>query len=828
MGQLQVQWDRIRRRWVLILIITLVAGAGALAASVVQGTSYTGRAALTIQSAERSPEQDSVLAQGYADFFNQPASQEVLRQKAGLPDGMTYAARVAAGSPIVYIEATGKDSAQAGDAATKMAVTFRDDVKDNLSSGALRDLQGQLAQTQGALDRLPTGAARAPLESQLSDLRSRIGDIEKDTQSNQLQDLQLNAGVAANSSNIPRNVGAGLFGGFVVALLVALALGRFENRIVTPSEIQDRLGLETLAVVGGGARREKGRRDEQLSQRLRALINLVGSTAIPVPGSVAVTSPRPSPAKSQVAISLAALRARQGHSTLLILADLENADGTTDLAGHAGVADFLAGQPGKRLDGKVVGDGQHLLVCPPGSVGSAPTYELFSRGQLIDLLRQGRQLADLIVVDAPSVIDSPEAQIVCSVVDRTVLVVEEGETKSADGNSAVESLRYAQATVMGAVIVQNSNQFGDLGLLSEKQWRDVTVPAGPPARVAPPTRAGVRQGAPAAGAIEAMPADRTAPISRGDLERARAAAGLPASPGDGSGPSASAQGGTSTPKPAPQPTNGSARPTPGHRRPRADDAPPQAGGSAPGSSASEPSSSTSSAQAGAPGSSPSAPAGGPSPRPTNGSPTNGSPVNGSSAAGGGATGSPANGSPRKGATPPAGPSSSSPSSSPRPTPGRTPRPSPSGSPAESEAKSPQGPKPTPGAAPAGGPKPPQGPPAPGASPAQGAPGTAKSTPGSPKPAPGAASNPRPGTPDPSSYGTRGSGAPTASPSPKPKPSPAATGAAGAGSASSKAPGEKKIGRVKFPTADRSKQSGTGGDNDRASTAAPTVSLRREG
>jgi hypothetical protein len=33
---------------------------------------------------------------------------------------------------------------------------------------------------------------------------------------------------------------------------------------------------------------------------------------------------------------------------------------------------------------------------PPGSVGSARTDELLSRGRLIDLLHQGRQLADLI------------------------------------------------------------------------------------------------------------------------------------------------------------------------------------------------------------------------------------------------------------------------------------------------------------------------------------------------------------------------------------------------------------------------------------------------
>ena len=117
MSPLQIQWDRIRRRWVLILVIGIVAAVGSLGASLLQGSTYTGRSALTIVSQDRAPEQDTVLAQGYADYFNQASSQQQLRQTAGVPDSVTLNARIAAASPIVYIEAVADSPEVASDSA---------------------------------------------------------------------------------------------------------------------------------------------------------------------------------------------------------------------------------------------------------------------------------------------------------------------------------------------------------------------------------------------------------------------------------------------------------------------------------------------------------------------------------------------------------------------------------------------------------------------------------------------------------------------------------------------------------------------------------------
>ena len=199
MSPLQIQWDRIRRRWVLILVIGIVAAAGSLGASLLQGSTYTGRSALTIVSQDRAPEQDTVLAQGYADYFNQASSQQQLRQTAGVDSSVGLNARIAAASPIVYIEAIAESPEVASESATKMAVALRDDVNSSLGGDSqarqLSELNQQLATAQRTGD-----------QTQVSALQRQISELQGQN-TNQLQDLQLNAGVVANPTNATRNAG---------------------------------------------------------------------------------------------------------------------------------------------------------------------------------------------------------------------------------------------------------------------------------------------------------------------------------------------------------------------------------------------------------------------------------------------------------------------------------------------------------------------------------------------------------------------------------------------------------------------------------------------
>ncbi|MDD7940817.1 hypothetical protein PHK61_20555 [Actinomycetospora lutea] len=580
MSPLLIQWDRIRRRWVLILVIGLVAAAGALGASLLQGTTYTGRAALTIVSQDRAPEQDTVLAQGYADYFNQASSQEVLRQRASVPSSVALNARIAASSPIVYVEATADRPELAQTSATRMAEALRDDVNEGLQGNS----QAQIAELTRQLD-----AARAQNNSdEVGRLQDAITNLQSGT--NQLQDLQLNAGVASNSSNAARNAGAALVGGLLLGALLAIALGRFENRIVTSNEVRDRLGLSVLATVGG--RRRSG--EDARAQLLRSLMGLTNPYGMPTPGALAITGPYTTRAsKSRVAVALAGLRALQGQSTLLLQTDLEAEPLPSELATMSGVADFLAERGGSRVDGKIFTNGRALLVAPQGSKRD-DLFALFSKTHVQRLVTQGTALADLVIIDAPPV-ESVEGQVVCTVADRALLVIEEGETRAKDATSALDALGRTGSTALGVVLVRNPNQMVDPGFLSERNWNPVRLPAGPPTGRPLPAAAPVGAGAPAGpgprpGSEAVPPADRTAPISAKKLEEAREALNR-----DGSGTTTGAAGaavaaaaaGTAAGAAAPagqNGTNGSHRPVNGTASPagepkRRDDKP--AAGSAP-------------------------------------------------------------------------------------------------------------------------------------------------------------------------------------------------------------------------------------------------------
>ena len=525
MSPLQIQWDRIRRRWALILVIGIVAAAGSLGASLLQGSTYTGRAALTIVSQDRAPEQDTVLAQGYADYFNQASSQEALRQ----PGGCRHArwalnARIAAASPIVYIEAIADSPEVASDAATKMAVALRDDVNSSLGGDC----------ADPAARRPQPAARRGPAHRNDQAEVSPLQDADHDLQGRAPTSCRTcsSTPVSSPTPRTPRrNAAAALVGGLLLGALLAMALGRFENRIVTPNEVRDRLGLQVLAAVGGKRKSGENARNEML----RALMGLTNAHGMPVPGSLAITGPTTTRAsKTRVAVALAGLRALQGQTTLLVQADFEaDAGGSSELASMSGVADFLAERGDSRLDGKVFSNGRALLVSPRGSKRD-DLFALFSRSHVSRLLQQGSMLADLVIIDAPPV-QSVEGQVVCSAADRSLLVVEEGETRSRDASAALEALAQAGGTALGVVLVRNPSQLVDPGFLAERSWSPVRLPAGPSVPQARPAPAGGPGGPGGPGApagqpgpgrpAQVPPADRTAPISREKLEEARAAMG---------------------------------------------------------------------------------------------------------------------------------------------------------------------------------------------------------------------------------------------------------------------------------------------------------------
>lgn len=487
---LQAQIERIRGRTWLVVAVTAIAVGGALATVTTADTSYTGKSTLTIDSEARLPEQDVAIARSYADTLNYAPYQEKLRETAGLPDDVSFTAGTAASGPMVIVEATAGDEGLAASSASAMAEEFRDDFNASWSAGRDNAIAGLKAKWNEELtvlgDLPPEGTETALRTAAVNALRDRISQLESDT-TDQVQILQLDAGVTENAPSLVRTIGLALVGGFLLGCVLALVVAAVENRINTAGDVRELVGLDTLAEVPrGGAAAAEGVRQK----RFRQLANVVappappsaaagkhesnalwrklenaahparGSSTSTVPAVLAVVAPVGTDGTAQVAAALAEQRAVRGDRTLLVRADLHGRRHDARQPGDAtgtipGVADFLARSGGADIDHLVrAGTASRLRVMEPGHCSGDP-YALFTRDRLDALVQATRSAADLVVVEAPPINEVAEAQVICASVDGVIVVFEKAVTRGPEAVRACEFLAQVDATVLGAVVIES-------------------------------------------------------------------------------------------------------------------------------------------------------------------------------------------------------------------------------------------------------------------------------------------------------------------------------------------------------------------------------------
>lgn len=167
---------RLRRRWPIPLACTAVVTVLLYATSFFGGSTYIARATLELFSTDNSPAQESVMAQGYADFFNQPTVQDGLRRRSGVSESVTMTARVAAASPLLYIEATGPDPQAAQAAADQGSRNFRDEIDAQLTNAITQSPATLTATKPASLDTVHVDtAAEKVTTSHVRELEGPVG-----------------------------------------------------------------------------------------------------------------------------------------------------------------------------------------------------------------------------------------------------------------------------------------------------------------------------------------------------------------------------------------------------------------------------------------------------------------------------------------------------------------------------------------------------------------------------------------------------------------------------------------------------------------------------
>jgi Mrp family chromosome partitioning ATPase len=273
-------------------------------------------------------------------------------------------------------------------------------------------------------------------------LQDRIDSL-RDSLTNRLQDLQLKAGVTKIAPRRAYNLVLGAAGGLALGILAALGMAAVSTRIRSSADLREKTGIEPLVEVPSARSIRKRRLRED---RIRTLGNIVSSQDSSSSLIVALTDSRGVHGAEAIAEALAKVLAQQEYRTVLVYGD-DVSRSAEDASSNGGLDD--ASLVHQMLE---AGEVQSLKILSWPKV-FANRYSRMTRERIEAILDELRADADVIVVAAPSVADSTDAQLLSAAADSTVLVVDTGSSRAGDVTSAIEILGRARAVVLGVVLI---------------------------------------------------------------------------------------------------------------------------------------------------------------------------------------------------------------------------------------------------------------------------------------------------------------------------------------------------------------------------------------
>lgn len=276
-----------------------------------------------------------------------------------------------------------------------------------------------------------------------------------------------NADLPDSLSGLPLPIGliggslAGLLGGVGVAYLLDRRDDRFRD---TPMELST-MGVGVLGEVpvGSGLFRRGGEAGiaEVNSVTGEAYRRVQGSLTFQLDQSdrsvVLVTGTNNPQSATTVAANMAVAAARSGRRTLLIGADMRRPSlhHRFGVENGVGLSDVLTGADELRSALVVNDQLPELSLMFAGSRLEQPSQLLQSQA-IGELIERARSHYDLVVVEAPPVLQVADASDLARVCDGAVLVIEPSRATRRGVADAIEQLRRVGADVMGTVVAENT------------------------------------------------------------------------------------------------------------------------------------------------------------------------------------------------------------------------------------------------------------------------------------------------------------------------------------------------------------------------------------
>lgn len=273
-------------------------------------------------------------------------------------------------------------------------------------------------------------------------------------------------------------IGMGLAGGLVLGLLAAIVLGIIDRRVRGRDRVADASGSLLMGALPADSARShapvvdltaEGAYPEALRELRNNLRFTVPANRDEAARVIAVASPSPSDGRTTVAIDLATVLAETGRSVVLVDGDLRNPAVAQRLdltpAARQGAAD-------RGLSTVLVGEntvaeslipevsvGQHRIAVLPAGPATTRPGELWAGDHTESLFADLSGQFDYVVVDTPPLGKYNDGAVAAALSDGALLVGRIRHTTSNALTRAVQTLKSANAVLIGSVATDEPVEF---------------------------------------------------------------------------------------------------------------------------------------------------------------------------------------------------------------------------------------------------------------------------------------------------------------------------------------------------------------------------------
>jgi len=481
----------LRRRWPIVLVVTVICLLGAVAYVFVAPKSYTASATVFVSptGADLSAAGQGSSTKGSSGLVNLQTEAALvtsgtvttIAQKKLHSPLTTYQLRktvsvtVPTNSQVLTISCSA--STAAGSAACAQA--FAEAYLENRSATAasslssrMHSLQGKVSALQKTVSTLNTRISGLPSNSparisdqatarsdtdQLSALNQQLASLTSDSTNTSGGHIVTAASPPGKPSSPDKSIAlpAGLIAGLLLGLIGAFVWDRRDTRLHSAQDVERLLGLPVLLNLSrlgrevslASPRSRTGKAFTELAHTLTASLG-EGSHVVLVTGAT------PGPAASLVAANLAAALARTHSEAVLVCADLRDsiASELFGLASGRGLAEVVAGQAtvGEVAHGPAEVPG--LWVIPPGADLSLVEYHL-QHDTAKALTTQLRHDARYVIIEAQATQDGADTFALADFSDTALLTIEANQTRRAQVNDATRRLNRMRIPLLGAALL---------------------------------------------------------------------------------------------------------------------------------------------------------------------------------------------------------------------------------------------------------------------------------------------------------------------------------------------------------------------------------------